>query len=69
MHLGPDDLLVAARVDFSGDISGDEAEDLASKIDRQLTERLSVTPHVFIDPTRKGGHEGAQAVPEASGPG
>src|SRR5207247_2975165 len=69
MHLGPDDLLVAARVDFSGDISGDETEDLASKIDRQLAERLSVTPHVFIDPTRKGSHEGAQAVPEASGPG
>jgi cation diffusion facilitator family transporter len=69
MHLGPDDLLIAARVDFSGDINADEAEDLASKIDRQLAERLNVTPHVFIDPTRKGGHEGAQAVPEASGPG
>jgi cation diffusion facilitator family transporter len=69
MHLGPDDLLVAARVDFSGDINGDEAEDLASKIDRRLTERLSVTPYVFIDPTRKGGHEGARPGPEASGPG
>ncbi len=69
MHLGPDDLLVAARVDFSGDINADEAEDLASKIDRQLAERLSVTPHVFIDPTRKGGYEGARPAPEASGPG
>ncbi|HEX7269335.1 MAG TPA: cation diffusion facilitator family transporter, partial [Streptosporangiaceae bacterium] len=69
MHLGPDDLLVAARVDFSGDISGDETEDLASKIDRRLAERLSATPHVFIDPTRKGGHEGVQPAPEASGPG
>ena len=69
MHLGPDHLLVAARVDFSGDITGDEAEDLASKIDRQLAERLRVTPHVFIDPTRKGGQEDAQAAPEASRPG
>jgi len=68
MHLGPDHLLVAARVDFSGDINSDEAEDLASRIDRQLTERLSVTPHVFIDPTRKGGQEDAQPTPEASGP-
>ena len=53
MHLGPDHLLVAARVDFSGDITGDDAEVLASKIDQQLAERLSVTPHVFIDPTPK----------------
>jgi divalent metal cation (Fe/Co/Zn/Cd) transporter len=68
MHLGPDHLLVAARVDFSGDINSDDAEDLASRIDRQLTERLPVTPHVFIDPTRKGGQEDAQPTPEASGP-
>lgn len=69
MRLGPDHLLVAARVDFSGDINADEAEDLASKIDRQLAERLSVTPHVFIDPTRKGGQEDAESAPEASRPG
>jgi cation diffusion facilitator family transporter len=68
MHLGPDRLLVAARVDFSGEISGDETEDLATKIDRQLAERLSVAPHVFIDPTRKGGQEDAQPAPEASRP-
>jgi cation diffusion facilitator family transporter len=66
MHLGPDHLLVAARVDFSGDITGDDAEDLASTIDRRLAERLPVTPHVFIDPTRKRGHEEAQPAPEAS---
>jgi cation diffusion facilitator family transporter len=65
MHLGPDHLLVAARVDFSGDITGDEAEDLASKIDRQLADRLTVTPHVFIDPTPERGHEEAQPAPEA----
>ena len=69
MHLGPDHLLVAARVDFSGDINADEAEDLASTIDRRLAERLTVTSHVFIDPTRKGGQDGAQPAPEASRPG
>ena len=66
MHLGPDHLLVAAKVDFSGDINADEAEDLASTIDKQLAERLSVTPHVFIDPTRKAGAQ-ADAQP-APGP-
>jgi len=69
MHLGPDDLLVAARVDFSRNINGDEAEDLASKIDHRLAERLSVTPHVFIDPTRKGGQEDPRPATEASRPG
>jgi cation diffusion facilitator family transporter len=66
MHLGPDHLLVAARVDFSGDMTGDDAEDLASTIDRRLADRLAVTAHVFIDPTRKRGHEEAQRAAEAS---
>ncbi len=61
MHLGPDQLLIAARVDFSGDITGDDAEDLASTIDRQLAERLPVTSHVFIDPTPK--LSGKRALP------
>jgi cation diffusion facilitator family transporter len=74
MQLGPDDLLVAARVDFSGDITGDETENLASKIDRQLAERLSVNPHVFIDPTSKARHAepapetGRSALPPRPGP-
>ncbi|HEY1323913.1 MAG TPA: cation diffusion facilitator family transporter, partial [Streptosporangiaceae bacterium] len=69
MHLGPDDLLVAARVDFSGDMTGDDTEDLASTIDRRLADRLTVTPHVFIDPTRRRGHEEARPAAEASRPG
>ncbi len=52
MQLGPDHLLVAARVDFAGDISADRAENLADEIDQQLAGKLSLTPHVFIDPTR-----------------
>jgi cation diffusion facilitator family transporter len=52
MHLGPEHLIVAARVDFSDDISADEAEDLADDIDRRLADRLPLIPHVFIDPTQ-----------------
>jgi cation diffusion facilitator family transporter len=52
MRLGPDHLIVAARVAFSDDISADQAEDLADSIDRRLTSRLPLTPHVFIDPTQ-----------------
>ncbi len=53
MYLGPDHLLVAARVDFSDDISADRAEEIADQIDGRLAERLHQTPHVFLDPTRR----------------
>jgi cation diffusion facilitator family transporter len=53
MYLGPDHLIVAARVDFGDDISADRAEEIADEIDRRLAERLPQTPHVFLDPTRR----------------
>jgi len=52
MHLGPDQLIVAARVALDDEISADRAEDLADEIDRRLAEKLPVVPHVFIDPTQ-----------------
>jgi cation diffusion facilitator family transporter len=52
MQLGPDHLIVAARVAFSDDLSADQAEDLAGTIDRRLSQRLALTPHVFLDPTQ-----------------
>lgn len=52
MHLGPEHLIVAARVAFSDDISADRVEDLADDIDRRLADRLPLVPHVFIDPTQ-----------------
>src|SRR5712691_6807635 len=54
MHLGPDHLIVAARVSLTGDIDADDVEDLADCIDRRLAEVLPQTPHVFIDPTQTG---------------
>jgi cation diffusion facilitator family transporter len=53
MYHGPDHLIVAARVDFSEDISADRAEQIADEIDKRLAERLPKTPHVFLDPTRR----------------
>ncbi len=52
MHLGPDGLIVAARVAFDDDVTADRAEDLADSIDKRLAEMLPVVPHVFIDPTQ-----------------
>jgi divalent metal cation (Fe/Co/Zn/Cd) transporter len=53
MHLGPDRLIVGARVDLSDDVSADQAEALADRIARRLAEKLPVTPHVFVDPTSR----------------
>jgi cation diffusion facilitator family transporter len=52
MYLGPDHLIVAARVSLADDIAADDVEDLADRIDRKLAEVLPQTPHVFIDPTQ-----------------
>ena len=52
MHIGPDHLIVAARVAFSDEISADRAEDVANDVDRRLADRLPLVPHVFLDPTQ-----------------
>lgn len=60
MHVGPDTLIVAARVALSDDSSADQVEDLADDIDRRLSEQLPVTPIVFIDPTQTQAGDDAQ---------
>lgn len=52
MHLGPEHLIVAARVAFSDEISADRAEDVADDIDQRLSDRLPLVPHIFLDPTQ-----------------
>ncbi len=52
MHMGPDSLIVAARVALDDELRADEAEDLADELDRRLSEKLPLQPHVFIDPTQ-----------------
>jgi cation diffusion facilitator family transporter len=52
MHMGPDSLIVAARVALNDKLGADQAEDLADGIDSRLSERLPLQPHVFIDPTQ-----------------
>jgi cation diffusion facilitator family transporter len=52
MHLGPDHMIVPARVAFSDEISADRAEDVADDIDRRLADRLPQVAHVFLDPTQ-----------------
>jgi cation diffusion facilitator family transporter len=65
MQLGPDHLIVAARVTLDDEVSADGAENLADDIDQRLGEQLPLVPHVFIDPTQQP----ARAVPTTPGGG
>jgi cation diffusion facilitator family transporter len=61
MYLGPDHLIVAAQVAFDDELSADQAEDIADRVDRRLTDRLPLVPHVFLDPTQAlSGSRGAK---------
>lgn len=52
MHMGPDTLIVAARVALNDELRADETEDLADEVDSRLSEKLPLRPYVFIDPTQ-----------------
>jgi divalent metal cation (Fe/Co/Zn/Cd) transporter len=67
MHMGPDSIIVAARVDLSDESRGDQVENLAEDIDRRLAERLPVRADVFVDPTPGGRHRPAGTAPGPAG--
>jgi cation diffusion facilitator family transporter len=66
MHLGPDKLIVAARVSLANDLSSDDAEDLADQIERRLRERVPEVSQVFIDPTPREAERRARASKRAA---
>jgi len=52
MHVGPDSLIVAARIALNDDQSANQTEDLADDIDKKLDQKLPMRVQVFIDPTQ-----------------
>ena len=51
MRLGPDDVLVAARVDVDDAVSGGDLERVADDVDLRIREAYPEVRHVFLDPT------------------
>ncbi|MGW1062205.1 cation diffusion facilitator family transporter [Micromonospora rubida] len=51
MQLGPDDILVAAKVDFRDEATGAAIEAAADEAERRLIERYPEIGYVFLDPT------------------
>ncbi|MEV7007563.1 hypothetical protein [Streptosporangium sp. NPDC051022] len=54
MMLGPDEILVAARVDFVDETTGAALERAADRVERRLVERLPAISQVFLGPTPRG---------------
>jgi cation diffusion facilitator family transporter len=54
LQLGPEDILVAARIDFPDDISGADIEAAGDEAERRLTARNPAIRFVFLHPTRTG---------------
>ena len=54
MRLGPDDVLVAARVDVEDQQTGGDLELLADEVARRVSEAHPEVRHVFLDPTPGG---------------
>jgi cation diffusion facilitator family transporter len=61
MAIGPESLLVAARVDVADGLTGAQIERLARRIDAELREAVPAVREVFLDPTSHGEHEGEPA--------
>lgn len=51
LHLGPDQILVAAKVDFADAATGQAIEAAADAAERRLRERFPAIRYVFLDPT------------------
>jgi cation diffusion facilitator family transporter len=53
MYVGPESLLVAARIDLADGLSASDVETLADEIDRDLRSAVPTVDEVFLDPTAR----------------
>jgi cation diffusion facilitator family transporter len=51
MHLGPNALLVAVRLDLQDDLTAAEVEELSNRIDHELRHAVAEVSQVFLDAT------------------
>ncbi|HEX4226773.1 MAG TPA: cation diffusion facilitator family transporter [Pseudonocardiaceae bacterium] len=59
--LGPEEVLVAAKVDFVDDTSGGAVEQACEEVERRLQRRFPMIRQVFLDPTPSGRVAGQDA--------
>jgi cation diffusion facilitator family transporter len=56
MYMGPESLLVAARVDLADGLPSERIEALADRIERDLKRAVPTVDQVFLDPTGRREH-------------
>jgi cation diffusion facilitator family transporter len=61
MHIGTDEILLAARLDLADGLESDEIEDVSSRIERQIAQRHPEVTQVFLDATRASDPERERA--------
>jgi cation diffusion facilitator family transporter len=66
MVLGPNSLLVAARVDFAGGLAEDDVENVSEQIERRLRETVPDVTEVFLDATKSHARDRPRPVSRAN---
>jgi cation diffusion facilitator family transporter len=66
MLLGPEALLVAARLDMNDELGAAEVEDSTDAIAAALQERFPQVREVYLDVTSRPGRQTAETVPDTS---
>jgi cation diffusion facilitator family transporter len=64
LQLGPEDILVAAKIDFADEVSGADIEAVCEGAERRLTARNPAVRFVFLHPT--GQAQGRRGRPDAA---
>jgi len=63
MHLGADDVLVAASVDAADGLSAERIEALTTKLERAIKARFPEVRRLYIETQSKAAHEASLAAP------
>ena len=50
MHLGPDELLVAAKVEFEGTLAGSELAACIDRVEAKVREQVPTARIIYIEP-------------------
>jgi len=64
MHIGADQILLAAKLDLARRLDSDGVEALAAAVDERIRERWPAVQHVFLDPTGEREHVQPIGLPD-----
>lgn len=52
MHVGPDDLLVGAKLEITGTMAFDDVADLVTRLEEEITEVVPQATYIYLEPGR-----------------